>query len=471
MFILHSFLFSIIFSALNLIYLKTYQLENYRVKNYLKKIIKLNFSIGRKNRLKFTKRIKRLIFIEFLLNFLYFLIIFRFIFNFWILFATIFLFILFSGLIVCISFWVASPIENLIKMRYIKKAKKKLASVGCKKIAITGSFGKTSTKNILYQILQAQFDVCQSPQSFNTPMGICKTILENLKETDDFLILEYGARYKGDIEFLAKNFGVDFAIITPIGNCHQETFGSVDNIASEKFKLCENAQELVVFNGTSKITKKLFDKCEKKKYLVCDKKGFAYTANLETNSNGTKFDLIIDGKSIKCTTNLLGKSSIDNIVVASTMAYLVGEDLLSIQKAIKTLKPAPHRLELIKGEVVDVIDDSYNSNVDGFEQALDILKTFDGRKIVVSPGIVELGNIQFETNRHIGSKIAKVADAFIIMNRTNKKALLEGAIESGMQQSNIFFASTRTQQKEILKQIISKGDVVLFENDFPDNLK
>ncbi len=471
MFVLYAFLIAIMITVLDLVFIKSYQLENYKVGNYLKKTIKFEFAFGDKTKLNFTKRIKRLIFIDFLLKFLIFLIFFGFINNFWINFVIVFLFVIFSEIIVVLSFYVVFPLEEFIKKIYIKKAKNKLKNINCKKIAITGSYGKTSTKNILYQILKQEFDVCETPKSFNTPMGICKTILEDLKETDDFLIVEYGARKIGDIEFLAKNFGVDFGIITPIGNCHLETFGSVENIEKTKYELCEEAKDLVIFNGSSKSTKKLFNRFLKQKYLVCEENSYAYAKNIKSSSSGSTFDMVIDNKVFKCETKLLGKSNIDNIVVASTMAYLLKESVYNIQKAIKNLKPTPHRLELINGKFANIIDDSYNSNFDGFMQALEVLSKFNGNKIVVSPGVVELGKQQWQVNYDIGKEIGKVADFFVIMNQTNKNALFEGAQKGGMTKSNIFFADTRQQQKMILKKMLKAGDVVLFENDFPDNIK
>ncbi len=302
-------------------------------------------------------------------------------------------------------------------------------------------------------------------------MGVCKTILEDLKETDDFFVVEMGARNLGDIEFLAKFVGVDFGIITPIGNCHLETFGSLENIENAKYELCKEAKNGVVFNGKSNSSKKLFERYRQKKYLVCDRKGYAYAKSIKTTTDGSEFVMVLDGKEFACKTALLGKASIDNIVVAAAMANLLGESLFNIKSGIEKLKPTPHRLELIKGEVVNVIDDSYNSNFDGFKEALSVLKSFSGKKIVISPGIVELGKAQDSINYAAGQEVAKVADAFVIMNETNKKTLHGGAKAGGMKDEQIFFANTRNQQKEILKTLIHSGDVVLFENDLPDNFR
>ncbi|MBP3431525.1 MAG: UDP-N-acetylmuramoyl-tripeptide--D-alanyl-D-alanine ligase [Clostridia bacterium] len=465
MFVLYAFLISLVFVTADLMFLKVYQLESYRIKNYIKKLKKMQLAFGGKTPLVFTNRIKRLVFCDFLLKFSIFLLFFVLISNFWLKFSIVFAFLILSPIFVIFSFLVALPIENQIKRNFIKRAKSKLAKMPCKTIAITGSFGKTSTKNILYQILSEEFDVCATPKSFNTPMGVCRAILENLKDTDDFFIVEFGARQKGDVAELSKLVGVDFGIITPIGNCHLETFGSLQNVADTKYELCEGAKNLVVFNGKSEASKSLFEKFPKQKYLVATENSFAYAKNVEVTATGSEFSLVLDDKEFDCKTKLLGKSSIDNIVVASAMAYLLGESAYSIKMGIANLKPTPHRLQIIRGALVDVIDDSYNSNLDGFKEALSVLSKFEGRKIVVSPGLVELGAAQYETNKLIGQEIAKIADVFVVMNATNREALSEGA--SSM--NNLYFASTREEQTALLKKIVTKGDVVLFENDLPDN--
>lgn len=469
MFVLYSFFASILISGVDFLFFKTFQLENYKIKNYLRNTFNFNFSMGSKNKLKITKRIKRLMCVVFLFNSVVFLVAFAFLPNFLSKMLFLLSFLLLCPWLVVVPFVFAKPIENSIQKIYIRKAKKKLSACKCKKIGITGSFGKTSTKNILYQILKEEFDVCSTPKSFNTPMGVCKSVLEDLKETDDFFIVEMGARHLGDIKFLAKFVGVDFGIITPIGNCHLETFGNIENIEKTKYELCENSK-FVVFNGTSNSSKKLFEKFERKKYLVCQDGSFAYARNIKTNENGSKFLMCIDGKELVCETQLFGKANIDNIVVASSMAYLLGESLMCIKNAIKKIKSTPHRMQLIRSHI-NIIDDSYNSNFDGFLEALSVLKLFSGRKIVVSPGIVELGKLQKETNFKIGVEIGKTCDVFVIMNQTNKNELSAGAKKGGLLSEKIFYANTREEQQKILKNIIRKGDCVLFENDFPDNIK
>ncbi len=471
MFVFYAFIVSVLFCGADLFYFKLYQLEAYKAKKYLKSLFQGKLLKYDKNQLIFTNRIKRLLIFNFLLKILIFSLIFGFISVFWINFITSIALFLLGGIFVLLSFFAMLPVESIIKKRYIKRAQNRLKEVGCKVVAITGSVGKTSVKNILFDILKEQVDVCCTPKSFNTPMGICRTVLENLKDTDEILIVEYGARRRGDIEFLARTFGADFSIITPIGMCHLESFGTVENIENTKFELCKRTKEVVVFSGKSDSSRRLFERFESKKFLVGQEGTFAFAKNLKWTEKGSQFVLSIDQKEIACKTKLLGRKNVDNIVQAATMAYLLGLDLISIQKGVAKASQIPHRLELIRGENVFVIDDSFNSNFEGFKEALEVLSQFKGKKFVVSPGVVELGKEQFDVNYALGKEIAQVADVFVLMNQTNKKALLDGAIDGGMSREKIYFSNTRAEQKIVLKNLLTKGDAVLFENDLPDNFK
>ena len=468
--ILSGFLFAIFLSILSSPLVKVYQLENYKPKNFLKRVFKFNIAFGDKNKINFTNRLKRFLFCDFLLIFVLFFLVFYFTENIYINIAMIFVGIIFLPLFMVISHFLCLPIEKLVMDFYIKKATKKLSLMPCKKIAITGSFGKTTTKNILLQILSQKYKVCATPKSYNTPMGVCKTILENLTEKDDFFIVEMGARHKGDIAFLCKLVGVDYGILTPVGKCHIETFKSLDNVEKTKFELCENVKNFVVINGKSDSNLKLYENCEKKKYLICTNESFAYASGVQVKDLKTFFTLHIDKTKIEVSTSLFGKSNVDNIVVASALAYLLGVNILDIKKGIESLKPIPHRLELIKGFAY-VLDDSYNSNFSGFKQALEVLSNFKGKKILVTPGMVELGSEQFELNFQIAKNMAKVCDEIVVMNKVNREAILKGLREEKFDEKRIHLATSRKEQTEILKKIITKDSVVLFENDLPDNYK
>ncbi len=465
---LYGFCCALFFTFISMPLFKVYQLENYKIENYIKKVLKFNFAFGDKNRLIFTKRLKRCVFCDFLLIFLIFSLIFHYFNILYVYFIMFFAGIILLPVFLILAHFLLFPVEKYINFLYIKKAKKKLEKMPCKKIAITGSFGKTTTKNILFQILSQKFKVCATPKSYNTPMGVCKTILENLSYNDDYFIVEMGARHKGDIAFLCKFVGADYGVLTPVGKCHIETFKSLSNVEKTKFEICENVKNFMIINSKSDSNKKLYEKCEKKKYLICEKDSFGYADNVKVKELRTFFDLHIDGKSLPCSTNLLGKMNVDNIVVASSLAYLLGVDMFDIKRGIEKLTYIPHRMELIKG-YANVIDDSYNSNFMGFKEALEVVSSFSGRKILVTPGMVELGDSQYKLNFEIGKIIGETCDFVVVMNKVNKKALTDGLLAGGFQSQKIFYANTRKEQKEILKGMIKPQDVILFENDLPDN--
>ena len=300
-------------------------------------------------------------------------------------------------------------------------------------------------------------------------MGITKTILNNLDDHDVF-IAEMGARHRFDIKKVAQIVEPDIAVITTIGKAHLESFATISTIEKTKFELCESLQNegKAVFNGDSNSTLKLYKKFTGNKFLTNQPNSFVYCENLTCSKEGSKFDLIVDSKRLKVTTSLLGKCNIDNIATAVAVAKILNISDKDIIDAIKSLSPTPHRLEIISKNPI-IIDDSYNSNEVGFNQALEVLAQFDKTKIVVTPGIVELGEEQSQINFKLGCAIADVADFIVIMNDVNKNDLYSGAISHNFNKRNIFFANSRKKQQEILKLLVNEASVVLFENDLPDN--
>ncbi len=454
-------------------FVKTYQLCGYKILSFCKAVINLDLAYGDKNKLVFTKRIIRFYVLLFLIGSGFFFLNYYFVMNAFLnLLNTVAIFLLLP-LFMIIAHYILFPIEILIKKYYITKAKRKiLKNKGLIKIAITGSYGKTSTKNILTAMLEKEYKVCATPKNYNTEMGLCKTIL-NLLDDHDILVAEFGARKIGDIEFLTKMINPDYAILTTIGNQHIETFKNLKNIEEAKNELPKNmdANGLVVFNGDSKSTRHLYERCKLQKFLTCDEKGFAKAENVEINERGSCFDLIIDGRKIKAKTKLLGRCNINNIVTASALASILGISDEDIASAIQNLSPTPHRLEIIQNSFCTIIDDAYNSNLVGAKEALDVLSKFSGRKIVVTPGLVEMGSEQSQANFKLGTMIADEADYLIIMNNVNKNEIFSGAISHNFNRQHIYFAETRNKQKEILKLLTCENCVILFENDLPDNYK
>ena len=379
--------------------------------------------------------------------------------------------------LVPLAHFIMLPLETFIRWNYIRKAKKKLASrPDLIRIGITGSYAKTSVKHILFDMLSEKYNVCMSPHSFNTPMGLTKVVLKYLKPENQILIAEMGAKQVGDIAYLCNIINPQHAIITGIGSQHLETFGSVENIKKTKKELVlalpENAN--VMFNMENKGARELFEECTlKNKFLA----GFGEeselkVSNVDITSNGMTFTLEYNGKSKKCTSNLIGKHNLENILLSATLALKLGVSLEGVARAISELQPVAHRLEVIRNQNITVLDDAFNSSVEGSTAAVEVLSSFkDSVKICITPGMVEMGQEEFNVNEHFGEQLGKVCDYVIVVNKVNQEALKKGLESTEIAKENIILVDTLKQAKARLNELITpdKNYVVLFENDLPDN--
>jgi UDP-N-acetylmuramoyl-tripeptide--D-alanyl-D-alanine ligase len=368
------------------------------------------------------------------------------------------------------------PFEMLNYQKYILWAKLKLKKFpNIIRIGITGSYGKTSTKYILNTILSENYSVCITPHSFNTPMGITRVVLDYLKPNHDVLIIEMGAKQMGDIRYLCDIVNPQYGILTSVGSQHLATFGTLENIKKTKNELIkalppENG--LAIFNGENQKCLELYKECKiNKKYIsLSDQSAYVTAKNIKISNKGISFTLVIEGNEVECKTKLLGHHNLENILMCVALAYNLGLTLEQIRVGISKLEPINHRLELKKENDLTILDDSYNSNVEGSVCALEVLKLFEkGKRIVVTPGLVELGNKEKEENRNFGRNLADVADYVIIVNKTNKDEIMAGLLEKDFMEENIIPVNTIIEAKLKLKDIAKKGDVILFENDLPDN--
>ena len=366
------------------------------------------------------------------------------------------------------------PFEYVNTKRYIRKTKEKLENANIIKIGITGSYGKTTVKNILTTILSQKYRVLSTPESYNTPLGISLTT-KKLDSTHDVFIAEMGARQVGDISDLATIVKPQYALLTGVNTQHLESFRTTENIKKTKFELFEKLPKdgIGFFSSDNEISVEMFTEFDGNKYLagINGDNSLVKAENIKITSAGTVFDLVIDGQRIeKCNTTLLGKHNISNICLAASVAYKLGVSKKDIWQGINRLTVSSHRLEIVpNNHGITIIDDSYNSNENGFMAALEVLSSFEGRKIVLTPGLIELGPRENIANLNFGKQLAKNADLVIIIGAHNAEMLIRGLLEGGMEKSNIMFAKTLNKGNEMLNGIMKEGDVVLFENDLPDS--
>lgn len=367
------------------------------------------------------------------------------------------------------------PFETLNYYRYIRKAKHKLKKFpSLIKIGITGSYGKTSCKNILNVMLSQKFDVCISPHSFNTPMGLTKVVLNYLNPNHQVLIAEMGARKRYEIAELCRIINPQHGILTAIGSQHLLSFGSQNDIALGKYELIQAlpSDGMAVFNKDNELSRPLYEKTTLTKFCasLSDTDADCYAKDVLVSSSGSQFKLVIGNEEIACTTALLGKHNLQNILLCACFARKLGLEMSQIAAAIAQLKPVPHRLELSQQNGMIILDDSYNASVEGVKAALEVLSSFESKqKIVVTPGLIELGNLEDSENEKFGAEMAAVANKVILVNKTNLESLKRGLIGAGFLEENIFEAETLAHAQILLSKLNLEYCVILFSNDLPDN--
>ena len=435
------------------------------------------FNVSNKTPLRYTNRMNRMIGVNFILVFVATLLLLNFttIYIPYFKYGAVGLTPVLLPIFVLLSYYITYPFDALSKRHYVKKATLALINrPDLIKIGITGSYGKTSVKNILAAFLSEKYEVCASPYSFNTPLGISKTISENLKDHHQVLICEMGARYQGDIKELCDIVRPDIGILTGLGNQHLATFKTLEALENTKFELAEGISDngVMFFNCEKRNMQKLADRCKTKKYVtgLYLKDPTLSIENLKTTSSGSEFDLVSNGKSVHARTLLLGEHNVSNILLCAKVAQHLGLTIEQIAHAISKLTPVSHRLALLpSANSLIVIDDAYNGSEDGANAALKVISAFEGKKFIITPGLVELGREQFNINFEFGRNMAGVADYVIITGITNYDALSSGLAFAGFNESHILRAGSIKQAVDVMNTYSSAGDVVLFENDLPDN--
>lgn len=370
----------------------------------------------------------------------------------------------------------ALPMENAFKAWYAHDAARKLAArKDIIKIGITGSYGKTSSKVILGTILSEKYNTLITPASYNTPMGVTRVIRGQLTAETEVFVAEMGARHVGDIAEMCRLVHPTYGLITSVGPQHLETFFTLENVASTKYELVEAlpAEGMAFFPSDNEICRDLYEKTSRvpAKLFGFEGKDLAMTArNLRVGSEGCTFTLISgDGEERECTTRLLGRHNIQNILGCAALARQLGLTMDEIAAGIGKLKPVEHRLEIVPtGNGVTVIDDAFNSNPAGARAALEVIDTFPGRRIIVTPGLVELGDREEEENIAFGRAMADVVTVAVLVAR-NAAAMEKGLLEAGFNRENIITTRTLAQASAALGHLTQAGDVVLFENDLPDH--
>ena len=368
------------------------------------------------------------------------------------------------------------PVENWVEGRYVSQARARLQAMrGLTVVGLTGSYGKTSTKNVLAKILAARYNVLMTPESYNTLMGVVRTTREMLKPTHEVFVVEMGAMQKGDIKEICDLVAPTHVVLTAIGEQHLETFKNLETIKKTKYEIVEAAPDdgYVYLNYDDENVRQL-PRIGDKKYIyygmASDQVAY-YGYDLRFDANGTSFVVRKqDGTEKEITTKLLGRHNISNILAGIAVASELGMDLGTIARAVRDLKPVEHRLSIVKHpNNVTVLDDAFNSNPVGSRMALEVLGEFSGnKKILVTPGMIELGDKQHEFNKAFGEQAAAVCDYIILVGQRQTAPIREGLAARGYPPERYFVAKDLAEAVQHLQTVVAAGDVVLFENDLPD---
>lgn len=414
---------------------------------------------------KYTSRVKRIILIYIL-----FIISLFFIFknNYLIFFIFEILYLIFHRLITIFILLIEMPLEKIINLKYKRSAIKKIKRINPLIIGITGSYGKTSTKNYLYQLLSLKYRVCKTPKSYNTYLGIIKSINEEMTENCEIMIIELGADKLNGLDKILSFLEFDLSIITSIGPQHLKTFKTIENIVKEKSKILLKTKKHIVLNYNYEYLRVLnLNNIPPITTYSYYKGTDVYVDKINYKNNRSSFDLFYKSKKYHLDTNILGKHQIENLLGAIAIALLLDVKIELIAKKIKYLFNESHRMEIKHLNNMVVIDDSYNSNVYGFKCALDVIKNQEKYRILITPGVIELGKKWEQENRKLGEYAASKVDYVVLVGRNVTRPFYLGLLENGFLEEQIIIVDSFKEGMECIN-IIDKEKVLLIENDLPD---
>jgi UDP-N-acetylmuramoyl-tripeptide--D-alanyl-D-alanine ligase len=388
-----------------------------------------------------------------------------------------------SPLILPLANVVMYPVEAGFRWMFRWRAANTLRRANPTVIGITGSFGKTSTKEYLAHILNGRFRAYATPKSYNTLMGVCIAINNELTNNFgyDFFIVEMGAYVKGEIKGICDLVKPQIGIVTAVGPQHLERFGSLETTSRAKYELIEAlpADGVAVFNWDNPYVRAMYERGypETRIGVTWQNTDLAmqlrfHARNIQTTVDGLQFDVVdtLTGEEQHLTTRLVGQHNVTNILLAVATARHLGMTLPEIALRVASLEPAEHRLQrrTLPGGVT-VIDDAYSANPVGAQNALNVLSLYrDGRRVLITPGMVELGPIQDEENRALGRLAAQICTDIILVGQEQTRPIQQGVREAGFPTDRLKVYDTREEAIAWFNTALQPGDTVLFLNDLPD---
>ncbi|MBR6968352.1 MAG: UDP-N-acetylmuramoyl-tripeptide--D-alanyl-D-alanine ligase [Ruminococcus sp.] len=381
-----------------------------------------------------------------------------------------------TPILVPLSNLINKPVEKAVQNWYINDAKRILSECPTlHKVGITGSYGKTSMKFYLDELLNSQYNTLKTPESFNTPMGVTITIRRDLKPTHEYFICEMGARRIHEIKELCGIADPHDGIITSVGPQHLETFGSIENVVNTKFELADHVKAKggkIYLNGDNELIRKKAPEYPNAVLYGLQEGNHYHATDISVSDRGTEFTVTApDGETKRFSMKLLGEHNVQNVLGAIAYAHGTGISLDKLTLPVKRIAAVPHRLQLLdKGGNMTFIDDAYNSNPSGCRAALNVLGLFDACRILVTPGMVELGAKQEELNFEFGQEAAKACDHIVLVGKNQTVPIYNGIRDAGYDMDNVFVADSLNEAlAHVNAYQTDKKKIVLLENDLPDN--
>ena len=358
------------------------------------------------------------------------------------------------------------PLDRHLKWKKISQAREIVRRSGVQVIGITGSYGKTTTKEILAAILGRQFSVIQTPENINTDIGVAGFIISHSGAftKEKIFIVEMGAHKRGEIRDICQMVHPKYSILTGINEAHLERFGSLENIIRGKFELPEHTEKLTILNYDDENVKKNHFRFVRVP-SVCVSGADAKDIVARENFQGWQF--VWQGMSFEIA--LLARHNISQVLLCATLARELGLSLDTIRQAVKDIRPVAHRLEPIYNAANDVmvIDDSYNGNIAGIKSGIELLAQAKGRKIVLTPGLVELGAESERIHRQIGELYAAHVD-LVLLIKSPMTSYIEEGLRAHADTPYTVYNTTEEAHKD-LSRVVRSGDTIIFQNDLTDN--
>lgn len=366
------------------------------------------------------------------------------------------------------QFFIQRPVEYFL----LKRTRKQLAAHRAVKIAIAGSFGKTSMREILKTVLSEGKKVAAPPESFNTPLGI-RRFVRGLRGDEEILIFEFGEYYPGDVMALCGLVDPQWGVITGVNETHLEKFKNLDRTAQTIFELAawlgaKKQDGRLYINGGSELARNNARPGDLvyHRYGVGDWKVKDAAGDL----SGTRFTLIKGGTALHVQSGLLGLHQVGPLAASADIGFRLGLSSGEIERGIAATKPFDHRLYPSTDQSgIITLDDSYNGNPDGVKAVVEFLGSLQGhRRFYVTPGLVEMGDATERVHREIGKELAAAHIEKVVLIRNSVTPYLAQGLAEAHYSGEVLWFDDALSAFAALPHLTAAGDVVLLQNDWPD---